>query len=239
VTLPLSALSREAAALAASKDCCFAAAIVVPGAGLTFEFQGDVTYPLLSVAKIPIMLALLDDAMSEGRALTAYENRQLDQMVRASDNAAATALWNAVGRGSGISEYLRTAGMGALETDPYSWGETLASPVYMATLLGKLVQGELLDEPNRALARRLLETVAPSQGWGATAGASGRALGVKNGWFRDREGAMIHSVAYVVPESGPAYTIAVFTRANVSPLAGIRLIEEFATLVNAAMAARR
>jgi hypothetical protein len=50
---------------------------------------------------------------------------------------------------------------------------------------------------------------------------------------------MIHSLAYVVPESGPAYAIAVFTRANYSSLTGINLIEQFATLVNTALAARR
>jgi beta-lactamase class A len=206
---------------------------------VTFEFQGGMEFPLLSVAKVQIMLTLLDKARAEGRALTAYESRLLDQMIRASDNNAASSLWMSTGGPLAMNAYLQSAGLQPLPTNKDSWGDTIATPVYMATLMSKLFQAETLDEPNRATARRLLETVADSQNWGITAGvAAAQALGVKNGWYRDSEGAMIHSLGYVIPDQGPPYAIAVFTRANVSPLAGIKLIEELATLINNAMAAR-
>jgi hypothetical protein len=238
VTLPLASLSSEAAALAASRTCCFGAAVVIPGRGLTFEYQGELNFPLLSVAKVPIMLTLLDQARNDGRPLTAYETRLLDQMIRASDNSAASTLWKSIGEDDGMNEFLSSTGMAPLESDRYSWGETLASPVYMARLMATLVQGQILDEPGRAQASHLLETVADSQDWGATAGVAGATTGVKNGWYREKDGAMIHSLAYVVHEGRSPYAIAVFTRGNASPLAGIKLIEEFAGLVNAALEAR-
>jgi beta-lactamase class A len=213
--------------------------VVIPSEGVTFEFQGGMTFPLLSVVKLPIMLTFLDKAMREGRAPTPYEARLLDQMIRASDNNAASSLWNSSGRVAGMNSFLQTIGFQPLDSDEHSWGETLASPAYMATLMSKLFLGEALDEPNRATAMTLLETVADSQNWGAAAGAAPGRVGVKNGWYREKDGAMIHSVAYVIPDQGPPYAIAVFTRGNASPLVGINLIEEFATHVNAAMAARR
>jgi hypothetical protein len=233
----MASLSPEAAAFAASRECCFAAAVIVPGEGLTFEFQGETTFPLLSIAKVPIMLTVLHQTIAEHRQLTFYEAGLIDQMIRTSDNDAASALWETTGA-EAVQAFLKSAGLAPIQADPYAWGDMLASPLYVATLLEKLLQGEILDEPGRAIAMEMLGTVADSQDWGATVGVRAATTGVKNGWYRDGEGAMIHSAAYVVPEGAPAYTIAVFTRDNVSPLAGIKAIEEFATHVNAAMAAR-
>jgi beta-lactamase class A len=72
---PLADLS-PAAALTAARDGSIGVAVLVPSQGVVYEINGNAQFELASVAKLPIMLTLLDQTISEGRQLTGDDERQ-------------------------------------------------------------------------------------------------------------------------------------------------------------------
>lgn len=238
--LPLDALSVEAAAYAEGLSCCVSVAVVVPEEGVAYEFEGDVTSPLLSVAKVPIMTMVLDQAIEDGREPTAAETELLSLMIRHSDNDAAYSLWYSTGGAEAMVALFESLGLGSIVTYADSWGSTLASPLQMASLLAMIVQGDVLGEAGRAAAMDILSLVDPSQAWGALSGTEGLAIetGVKNGWYPEQKGWSLNSLAYVAPEDGAAYTIAIFTQGSAIMSDGIAMIEEIARAINEQMLLR-
>lgn len=73
---PLADLS-PAAALAVQLDGGIGVAVLAPSQGVIYELNGDAQFELASVAKVPIMLTLLDQTISEGRQLTDDEQYEL------------------------------------------------------------------------------------------------------------------------------------------------------------------
>src|SRR4030095_14002712 len=132
-------------------------------------------------------------------------------------------------------------GVSGFTPDPgQSWGVSFVSARAMATTLGKLVNGEILDAPTRQLAIKLLDSVTPSQRWGITAGAdveAGDHVAIKNGWYPGDEGWRVNSVGIVRPASGDPYAIAVVTDGRPSWDEGIATIEGIARPVRQAFAA--
>jgi beta-lactamase class A len=241
VVLPLDALSPQAGDLARSSGLAsFSAIVLIPGEGVAYQFNGDKASPLMSVAKIPIMLTLMDKAIDEKRELTPYENALLGKMIRQSDNNAADAIWSIIGASTGMNRFLESVGLPALVSHEERWGETLASPMHTSMLVGMLIDGRILNEPMRGKAMTLLGDIDPSQDWGALAGLTVSAqTGIKNGWFPESYGWVLNSTAFVLPSDSPAYVIAVFTTGARRYYDGVALIEQFATAVNSAMAQRR
>ncbi|MCI0783807.1 MAG: serine hydrolase [Chloroflexi bacterium] len=238
--LPLDALSSEAADYAAGLPCCVSIAVVVPEEGLAYEFEGDVTSPLLSVAKVPIMTMVLGQAIEDGRELTATESELLSLMIQSSDNEAAYSLWYAMGGAEAMVALFESVGLGSITTYADSWGSTLASPLQMASLLAMIVQGDVLDEAARMTAMDVLSAVDPSQAWGALSGTEGLVTetGVKNGWYPEPSGWSLNSLAYVAPDDGAAYTMAIFTQGSAIMSDGIATIEEIARAINEQMLLR-
>src|SRR4029078_4526484 len=108
----------------------------------------------------------------------------------------------------------------------------------MASILGKLLNGEILDAPSRALALRMLGAVVPEQSWGITAGtdvASGGPGALKNGWYPGEEGWRVNSTGIVWSRAGDAYAIAIVTGGRVSWQEGIETIEGIAAPLNTMM----
>ena len=238
--LPLDALSTEAAAYAEGFLCCVSIAVVVPEEGVAYEFEGDVTSPLLSVAKVPIMMMVLDKAIEDGRELSVAETKLLSLMIRLSDNDAAYSLWYSMGGAEAMVALFESLGLGSIATYPDSWGSTLASPLQMASLLAMIVQGDVLDDVSRATAMDFLSSVDPSQDWGALSGTDGLATetGIKNGWYPEQSGWSLNSLAYVAPDDGAAYAIAIFTQGSTIMSDGIAMIEEIARAINEQMLLR-
>jgi hypothetical protein len=238
--LPLDALSPEAAEYAEELACCVSIAVVVPEEGVAYEFEGDVTSPLLSVAKVPIMTMVLGQAIEDGRELTETESELLSLMIQFSENDAAYSLWYSTGGAEAMAALFESLGLGSIEAYPDSWGSTLASPLQMANLLAMIVQGDVLDEAARETAINVLSSVDPSQAWGALSGTEGLATetGVKNGWYPGPNGWSLNSLAYVVSDDGPAYTIAIFSQGSAIMADGIATIEEIASAINAQMLLR-
>jgi Beta-lactamase class A len=236
---PLADLS-PAAALAAELDGGIGVAVLVPSQGVIYELNGDAQYELASVAKLPIMLTLLDQTVSEGRQLTDDEQYELTQMITLSDNDAADWLWNDVGGAEPVTEFLQTVGIDDAVIDPSDWGSSTLSSMDAATLMADLVGGMILDAPSRELAMSLLSTVDPSQAWGAVVAApAGADTGVKNGWYPEDAGWVLDSTGFVQGAgSGSDYTIAIFTYSQADFYAGIDTIQQIGQEIYQAMAVR-
>jgi hypothetical protein len=234
---PLGQLSDSAISFARSRPPILGIAVVVPGNGAIYTQNADEQVPTASVVKVLVMLVVLEQARQERRPVTEGELALLWPMITESDNDSTTQLWEDIGRGQAVRSYLQAIGVTGFTPDPgTSWGVSFASARAMATVLGKLIGGEILDEPSRALALRLLDGVVASQRWGVTAGTNAALdlVGVKNGWYPGEEGWRVNSVGVVQPKGGSQYAIAVMTDGRVSWREGIDTIEGIAEKVNEA-----
>lgn len=236
----LAQLSAEATAFAASRPPVWGVAVVVPSSGVVYTQKADEQVPMASVVKVLVMLVVLERARAERRPVTEGELALLWPMITASDNDSTSELWEDIGRGQAVASYLRAVGVTGFTPDPgRSWGVSFASARAMATVLGKLLGGEILDPPSRALALRLLDGVVPQQRWGVPAGtAPADAVGVKNGWYAGEEGWRVNSVGVVRPADRPPYAVAVMTGSRPTWREGIGTIEGIAERINAAQRAR-
>ena len=236
---PLGAASESAAAFARSRAPIWGVAIVVPARGIAFAENADTQVPVASIVKVLVLLVVLEQARQDHRPVSEEDLALLWPMITESDNDATSQLWERIGRGQAVSSYLRSVGVAGFTPDPEtSWGASFASARAMAAILGKLLNGEILDAPSRALALRMLDAVVPEQRWGVSAGtdvASGDRVELKNGWYPGEEGWRVNSVGIVQPRAGDPYAIAIVTGSRVSWQEGIDTIEGIAAPLNAAM----
>lgn len=240
--LSLAALSPAAGHLVAMSGGAVTLAIALPGQGIVYAANSDTRLPLASVAKLLIMLTLLDQTMTPPRDLSDNERVLLNAMITASDNDAADELWDEIGGGAGVRSFLSRADiMGVTLSPDDDWGDTAASGETFAVLLARLVTGDLLDPPRRTLALDLMSHVIPDQHWGVTALAgdlvSGDVtVGIKNGWYPDDDGWRVTSAGVVVPGAGgQPYTIAVFTGGQPDLDSGIAIIEAISRVIATAL----
>jgi hypothetical protein len=236
---PLGVLSQVAAETA-DQTGGIGVAVIVPSLGVAYELNGDAQFKTESVVKVPIMLTLLDQAISDGRQLTDDERYELALMITESDNDAANWLYEDVGGGAGVTAFLESAGIDDAAIDPADWGDSALSPMDAATLMTELIGGTILDAPSRELAMDLLGSVDPLQAWGAVLLASGAGeTGVKNGWYPEFDGWVLNSAGFVKDADGvPPYTIAVFSDGQPDFYAGIRTIEMIGRQVHQALVAQ-
>ena len=237
--MPLRELSEDAAEYAASLHAPVGIAVVIPGESTVYTANGDELFHMASVVKVPIMLTVMNSAIQEDRALTDYEIRLMESMITLSDNDAATALWHDVGGAVAVETFLNSAGAGAIEMNSDHWGASFASAQEVASLLARLIGGEILEEASRALAMDLMSGVDPFQRWGITSGLDERepveaTVGVKNGWYPAYDGWWVNSVGFVLPsDDRPAYTIAILSDQWLTLDFGVQTIEVIAQMINA------
>jgi hypothetical protein len=106
----------------------------------------------------------------------------------------------------------------------------------MALAVGGLLDGRILDEPSRALALKLMDSVTSAQRWGVTSGTrAGDLVGLKDGWYPGEEGWRVNSVGVIRPANAPAYAIAVVTDGRETWQEGIDTIEGIASRLHAAI----
>jgi hypothetical protein len=236
VVLPLAVLSPQAASLA-ERFGTAGVAVIDLEEGVAYAQNPSLYFPMLSTAKVPIMLALMQQALDEGRPLSEYEASLLYDMITFSDNDAAYALWDEVGGGEGLGGYLESIGV-ASRQDPYAWGSSEITALEAAELMARLQNGDLLDGEYARYALSLLAGVDEAQAWGAVAGAPPSAsTGVKNGWYVEPHGWLLNSVGYVDMAGKSNYTVAIYTAGATRFYAGIDAIEGIAAAIHVALAA--
>ena len=211
-----------------------------------YTLRGTDRFRLASIVKVPIMLAVMAQAIEDQRDLTETELMLLTLMIRVSDNESASIFWEELGGGPAVEDYLLSIGIeeifGHRSED---WGSSLGTAYEVAVLFGLIGFGSvILDQEMRGLALELLQDIHPEQSWGVTAAdadaESGSIVSLKNGWYPDSIGWRVHSAAVIEPADGSqAYAIVVLTAAQPTKEYGIETIEEVARLIHAELRTQR
>ncbi len=226
-------LSPTAADIAKQRKGMVGVAVYNLDDGAFYSFQGTRSFTMYSVAKVPIMLAVLDRAVREDRRVNGRERALIEAMIQTSDNNAATALYVDIGGAAAVNRYLRKIGIHNTQMDADSWGYSTTTAQDMARLMVKLGNCTILVERLCNYGTTVMQHVVRSQRWGVTAGVPG-SVALKNGWFPRSSGWGINSIG-LVRSGGKAYAIAAFTNPNPSMSYGVETIERISTAVYAAL----
>ncbi|HEX8008460.1 MAG TPA: serine hydrolase [Trebonia sp.] len=187
-----------------------------------------------SVVKATILAALLRWHQETGRPLTANEKYLATLMITQSDNNAASALWNEVGRAR-LQHFLNLAKMTETQLGPGGyWGLTQITARDELQLLRLLTApNSVLSNSSRAYQLGLMARVISSQRWGVPAGApSGVSVYVKNGWLpRATRGWRINSIG-AFQGHGRDYMIVVLSDNNPTMQYGVDTVQRVAEVVH-------
>lgn len=239
---PLQQLSLAADTYLVGRTGDVGVAVVAPGRRLVYGARSGARLPLASVAKLAIMVTVLDRSIRAHQQLTARELTLLEAMLAHSDNDAASTLWDSVG-GAAVRRYLHSIGLTDFEPGAgVHWGASVDTAADIARLLAGLADGSILDASHRALALVLMSRVDPSQRWGVTAGLPpGAMLAFKNGWNELSDGEwQLNSAGVVLPgRVDRAYALVVLTQAQPNLQYGLQTIQHLAELVHTSIAASR
>ncbi len=164
----------------------------------------DLQMPAASLSKAMLMIAVLRSRDE----LDAATQTTLRAMVTASDNDAADLLYGRVGR-AGLLDVAKAARMKRFSAD--YWAEARVTAADQARLFFRL--DRVVPRRHRVLARSLLSSIAPWQGWGTASVARRAGLRVwfKGGWRTD----VVHQAA-LVEGRGRHEAIAILTRGSPS-----------------------
>jgi beta-lactamase class A len=154
-----------------------------PALHLTCSLRSGTHFYSASVIKVTILSALLLKKGGPGR-LTSYERHEAYLMITASDNNAATYLWDDVGF-SHLQTFLNRAGMGQTILDDAAWGLSLITPHDELLLLQLLsTPGTVLNNRSRNYVLSLMAQVVSYERWGVSAAAPANVtVHIKNGWL--------------------------------------------------------
>jgi beta-lactamase class A len=209
--------------------------------GITYGYNTGLRTATASIVKVDILVSLLLRAQQEDRHLTATERSLATQMIHASDNDAASALWDRIGGSSGLTaenKKLRlrntTAGSGG------AWGTTTTSVADQIRILRSLTSSDSpLSSASRKYVLGLMRGVESDQAWGVSAAADeGDTTALKNGWLPrtiDDNLWTINSIGRVRGDHHD-YLIAVLSKRDATMEGGIATIEHVVKLVSEAVA---
>ncbi|MEO3872792.1 serine hydrolase [Nonomuraea sp. B12E4] len=212
--------------------------------GTSYSYNRGLRTATASIIKVDLVMALLLRVQRQGRGLTTAEQRTAARAILVSDNAAATALWSAIGGASGLAAANKKFGLRETRPDPGgAWGATTTSAADQVRLLTALTSpGSPLSAKNRRYVLGLMGGVSPDQDWGVSAsGHKGADVALKNGWLpRERHGGRwtVNSIGRV-RDRGHTYLIAVISHRHGSMSAGVRAVERVSRLVTDALARQR
>jgi beta-lactamase class A len=227
-------ISRDIRAVLDERDSSVAIRVDDQHLGIGCWFHASRHFYSASTVKVTIISALLHKAHVQGRSLTTREKDLAWQMITHSDNDAATALWNDVGRRS-LNRFLQLAKMTdtTLGYDGY-WGLTLITAHDEMLLLKLLLsKNQVLTKGARHYVLDLMAHVIPSQRWGVPAGApTSFNVHVKNGWLPlATHGWRIHSIGCFT-HLDQNYSIVVLSEDNPTMSYGVRTVEGLARVIN-------
>lgn len=238
VQVALEATVRE---VLAGADGNAAVAVLDLSTGESASTGADHEFVTASIVKVDILAALLLQASDAGRSLTARERQWATVMIRSSDNAAASALWTAIGGAQGLAK--ANTRLGLTETTPGAgayWGLTRTTPGDQLRLLQAVFGSDsVLPDTARAFLRELMGSVAADQGWGISAASDDEeSVRVKNGWLaRGASGLWVVNSIGQVEVGDRRILLAVLCDGQPSREAGIALVEKLAGQIRTAVTA--
>jgi beta-lactamase class A len=211
--------------------------------GASFTYNKRLRTATASIIKVNLVIALLLKAQRRHRGLSAWEKGAAARAIKVSDNAAASALWSAIGGGAGLAAANKKLGLRSTRPGPGgAWGSTSTSADDQVRLLNTLTSAHSpLTARHRRYVLGLMGEVAPEQAWGVSAaGHKGARVALKNGWLpRERHGGRwtVNSIGRV-RDRGHTYLIAVISERQSSMGAGIKAVEHVSELVTETLSGR-
>jgi membrane peptidoglycan carboxypeptidase len=211
----------------------FSVSFVDRRTGRRYDYQGDRAFETASVVKVELLAALLLKKQDAGRALTAAESKRARAMIVASDNDAATAVYDAVGGAKGLRAALHRLGLN--DTDPApNFGLTRTTAKDQTRMVAALTAtGGPLSKDSKQLILGLMSAVNADQTWGISAATfDGEQTAQKNGWLaRSSEGNrwIINSTGRISGEKTDV-ALSILSHGHPDQPEGIRAVEEIAAL---------
>jgi beta-lactamase class A len=202
----------------------------------TYSYGNTTQFITGSSIKVSIMCAFFAQEEKEGSEPDASDMNLLTTMIENSDNDAATALFNDIGRAAGLSAYLMQIGITTLIPDNDAWGYSQITPATMVELLTKLHDGTILTATDRATALNLMGNIENDQQWGVGESApNGATFAKKNGWLPGPDGLWTVNSSGIVTAGKETYILSVYTQEQQSFAAGQALVGHICSGVVAAL----
>jgi hypothetical protein len=220
-----------------------AVGVVDRATGAVAVYGGRRRFHTASIAKAGILATLLLQHQAAGVALSSGDKNLATKMIEASNDAAATTLWNRAGRGRGMARADALLGLTRTTPGPAQlWGLTSTTVRDQLALLADLATRKSpLSSAARGYELGLLRNVDSGERWGVPAAASpGSVFAVKNGWLPDGPGQLwvINSIG-VVDRNHQQLLLAVLSNDQPSEAAGIAQDQAAAIAAATCMTARR
>jgi beta-lactamase class A len=209
------------------------AAVYDYATGQLSTYRSGLALQTASVIKLQILETLLNRVQTQGRGLTATEQRRAAAMMDASDNDSATDLWDEVGGAAGLNAFGAQVGLtGTAPNAAGYWGLSTTTATDQITLLRNLTDPSTALAPaNQAYALGLMAQVEGSQTWGVSSGvAPGTTVALKDGWLPESDGWYVNSVG-VLTGAGHHYAVAVLSTGGATQDYGEDTIETLSGLV--------
>jgi hypothetical protein len=235
---PLAAL----ASLVAARSGRITAALYDRVTGQTWVLDPGVAEDTASIVKLEILGANLNENESTESPPSGETAGLMAAMIEASDNDAATALWNIAGGPQGIANFDQLLGM--THTTPSTqllipgtslpgWGLTTTTARDQLRIMRAFAYGtRLLTPAAQQYGVSLMENVEAGQNWGVSFGVTpGTTIALKNGWLPlAGAGWQVNSVGWISGH-GRNYVLAVLTDGSPSEQYGIDSIQEISASV--------
>lgn len=222
-------LSTALADVSGGADAKYSVAVLDMKSGKSAVY-GSGSFDTASIVKVDILATLLLQAQDDGRQLTTQEKAYAKVMIENSDNTAASALWNDIGKAGALNAANKRFGL--TETTGGSgplWGLTQTTAADQLRLLQTVFGTDsLLNDSSQAYIQQLMGQVSTYQDWGVPSASTGT-FDVKNGWLQRSQTALwdINSIGRVT-YGGRTYLVAVTSKGSTSMGKGIALVEEAA-----------
>jgi beta-lactamase class A len=190
-----------------------------------------------SIIKVAILLAAEQRDRRQGHGLTPAQRSTAQPMIDASDNDAATALWQEAGKTRALFGLFRQLGMSHTRRAPRllePWDGVTTTTADQLRLLQALATGARgVTAGDREYLLRLMHHVEPDQDWGAPTGTKpGWSVAVKNGWVPVAANDWtVNTIGIVRPTHGTPYALAIITTGSASEAVGIKKVDAIARSV--------
>ncbi|HVW35641.1 MAG TPA: serine hydrolase, partial [Acidimicrobiia bacterium] len=158
-----------------------------------------------SIVKVIIGMRLFALAQEQHRNLTPAEQSDLSAMIRASDNDAATRLWDELGGPAVIAWIRQVTGVRATAppANPEEWGFSTTTAHDMAVILSALTHAKGITAAHRDALLREMRQVIPAQRWGVADAVHRSNPAVKNGWYPDTDAPVWRVLCTGIVDDGP------------------------------------
>jgi hypothetical protein len=198
--------------------------------GHTYLYHPATLMVSASMVKIDEVACRLYQTQARG-GLSDTERALATQMVEYSNNDAAQAMWEDLGQLPALTRCNARFGYTQSVTN-WAWGLLATDPLDELALLRTIVlPNHVLTSSSRAYLAGLMEHVTPYQRFGVPTGVpAGAIVGVKNGWYPEKDTGWQVNTAGFVLRGHTRYLLVVMTGHNPSESYGLRTVNTAAQL---------